>query len=376
MLSCCPCTRLTLIDKGCYNIHMFLAINEMIKEKSRFVLIAFVIILVSYLVFFLTALAYGLAISYTNAIDKWDASGIILSKSSNDNIARSLLYETDYKNILSRDVAPLGVSSATVQIGETEDVALFGVDTGSFLAPSVVSGRGIQSDSEVVVSDELEKLGLSVGGEFKLEGDDTNYTIVGFVSDATFQTSPVVYMGLENWRVATSQVLGMSSMRDDTTISALVTLDQEADGYSNERMGWQTIQDFSFALPGYQAQVLTFSLMIGFLIGIAAFVLAIFIYILTMQKKSIFGVLKAEGISSSYIGRSVMVQVLVLSSIGLATGIALAMLTGFLLADKVPFAVNLFFFIGIAVIFLACAVIGGIASVRSVVKIDPVEAIG
>lgn len=257
----------------------------MIKEKSRFVLIAFVIILVSYLVFFLTALAYGLAISYTNAIDKWDASGIILSKSSNDNIARSLLYETDYKNILSRDVAPLGVSSATVQIGETEDVALFGVDTGSFLAPSVVSGRGIQSDSEVVVSDELEKLGLSVGGEFKLEGDDTNYTIVGFVSDATFQTSPVVYMGLENWRVATSQVLGMSSMRDDTTISALVTLDQEADGYSNERMGWQTIQDFSFALPGYQAQVLTFSLMIGFLIGIAAFVLAIFIYILTMQKK-------------------------------------------------------------------------------------------
>ncbi len=355
---------------------MFLAINEMIKEKSRFVLIAFVIILVSYLVFFLTALAYGLAISYTNAIDKWDASGIILSKSSNDNIARSLLYETDYKNILSRDVAPLGVSSATVQIGETEDVALFGVDTGSFLAPSVVSGRGIQSDSEVVVSDELEKLGLSVGGEFKLEGDDTNYTIVGFVSDATFQTSPVVYMGLENWRVATSQVLGMSSMRDDTTISALVTLDQEADGYSNERMGWQTIQDFSFALPGYQAQVLTFSLMIGFLIGIAAFVLAIFIYILTMQKKSIFGVLKAEGISSSYIGRSVMVQVLVLSSIGLATGIALAMLTGFLLADKVPFAVNLFFFIGIAVIFLACAVIGGIASVRSVVKIDPVEAIG
>lgn len=71
-----------------------------------------------------------------------------------------------------------------------------------------------------------------------------------------------------------------------------------------------------------------------------------------------------------------MVQVLVLSSIGLATGLALAMLTGFLLADKVPFAVNLFFFIGIAVIFLACAVIGGIASVRSVVKIDPVEAIG
>ncbi|HMR72418.1 MAG TPA: ABC transporter permease, partial [Candidatus Saccharibacteria bacterium] len=48
---------------------MFLALNEIIKEKARFVLILAVIILVSYLVFFLIALAYGLATSYTKAID-------------------------------------------------------------------------------------------------------------------------------------------------------------------------------------------------------------------------------------------------------------------------------------------------------------------
>ena len=55
---------------------MFLAINEILKEKSRFVLIVIVVVLVSYLVFFLTALAYGLASSYTRALDKWEASGI------------------------------------------------------------------------------------------------------------------------------------------------------------------------------------------------------------------------------------------------------------------------------------------------------------
>ena len=46
------------------------------------------------------------------------------------------------------------------------------------------------------------------------------------------------------------------------------------------------------------------------------------------------------------------------------------------MAGKVPFAVNIYFYLGISALFLACAAIGGVASVWSVVKIDPVEAIG
>lgn len=40
-----------------YDTGMFLAINELLKEKTRFILIVAVIALVSYLTFFLTALA-------------------------------------------------------------------------------------------------------------------------------------------------------------------------------------------------------------------------------------------------------------------------------------------------------------------------------
>ena len=58
------------------------------------------------------------------------------------------------------------------------------------------------------------------------------------------------------------------------------------------------IKSFINDLPGYSAQVLTFGFMIGFLIVIAAIVIGIFIYVLTMQKAEIFGVMKAQGISS------------------------------------------------------------------------------
>src|SRR5699024_280177 len=67
------------------------------------------------------------------------------------------------------------------------------------------------------------------------------------------------------------------------------------------------ISAFINDLPGYSAQNMTFAFMIGFLIVIATIVIGIFIYILTMQKQAIFGVMKAQGISNFFIARSVFV---------------------------------------------------------------------
>lgn len=355
---------------------MFLTINELVKEKLRFLLITIVIVLVSYLAFFLTALAYGLATSYTQGINKWGAAGLILQADANNNIGRSILTEADYGPVVSDSTAPLGVGNATVEQDEADDVAIFGIETSSFLAPNVTEGRFIGADNEVVVSDELQALGISLNQEITFKGSDSTFKVVGFTDNATFQTAPIIYMQLPAWRTVASEVAGMTAMRDDTTVSAVVTKDQNDDLYNSGKLSWLTIRDYSFKLPGYNAQVLTFSLMIGFLIIIASFVLAIFMYVLTLQKKSIFGVLKAEGIPSGYIARSVMLQIVLLSIFGLLIGLVLTILSGVLLGNKVPFLINPLFFAGIFGLFLLFAAVGGIASVRSVAKIDPIEAIG
>lgn len=356
---------------------MFLAINELIKEKTRFILITAVIALVSYLTFFLTSLAYGLATSYTQGIDKWQATGILLQKNANDNIARSLLHDADVATVKDAEVARLGASTATLELEKTKDVALFGIERGGVLEPNITEGRAAKADNEVVASDALKKIGLNLDQSFKFKGGEMEYTVVGFTDNATFQTAPIVYMALSEWRLAASELAGMTGMRDTTTVSAIVTKTTGSNfTYDKNEMNWQSIRDYSFKLPGYNAQVLTFSTMIGFLIAIASFVLAIFMYILTLQKKSMFGVLKAEGVPNTYISRSVKTQIVVLSVIGMAFGLAFTLITGAALADKVPFLVQPLFYLAIIALFLLCAAIGGIASVYAVTKIDPVEAIG
>lgn len=354
---------------------MFLGLSEIRHDKARFVLIVAVIALVSYLTYFLTALAYGLATSYTQGIDKWRASGIVLAKDANDNVARSLLHGDTYASVIADEKALLGVSSATVELDEKEDITLFGFEKDSFIAPNITEGRAAEAPKEVVASDELKAIGLGLNDTLLFTGTETKYVVVGFTDRATFQTAPIVYLSLETWRTAAAELSGMTGMIDTSTVNAIVTRGENV-RLKSDGIQWQTIRDFSFALPGYSAQVATFSLMVGFLIFIASFVLAIFIYILTIQKKSIFGVLKAEGVPNRYISRSVKTQIVILVSAGMAVGLACTLLTGWGLAGKVPFLVQPIFFAGITTLFLLFSAIGGIASVRVVTKIDPVEAIG
>jgi putative ABC transport system permease protein len=136
------------------------------------------------------------------------------------------------------------------------------------------------------------------------------------------------------------------------------------------------VDDYISTLPGYTAQVLTFSVMIIFLIIITAFVLGIFIYVLTIQKTSMFGVMKAQGISNFYIASSVVLQTFLLVALGIILGFVLTLISGAALGDVIPFAINILFYGAITLAFFVFALVGALFSVSAVLKIDPLKAIG
>src|SRR5690554_8233437 len=78
---------------------MFLAIKELKYTKGKFALIISVIVLISYLVYFLTSLAYGLASSYTNAVNKWGSDEVVITVDSNDSIMMSFMTNNDFESV-------------------------------------------------------------------------------------------------------------------------------------------------------------------------------------------------------------------------------------------------------------------------------------
>lgn len=350
---------------------MFLAWNEMKHSKLRYGLVVGVIFLIAYLVFFLTGLANGLAQTNRSAVDSWKSDYVILNEQANKNLRMSR-FSVDLKNDVNADkMAELTQASTTIKDKEKNkiNVNLFAIKQDEFLRPKLSEGKLFSKTGEVVADSSLKKsYQLKIGDKITLGDSTKKLTITGFTDNASFNVQPVLYMTKETL----ASVLADNAQVN--TISALVIR-----GKVNQvpkELESMTTSTFIENLPGYKAQNLTFSFMIGFLIVIAAIVIGIFIYILTLQKKAIFGVLKAQGISNGYLSRMVFAQTFILAILAVSLGLALTLLSAVFLPTSVPFQVNPFFFAGISVLMVLIAVFGALFSVVSIVKVDPLKAIG
>ncbi|EMF0544607.1 ABC transporter permease [Enterococcus faecium] len=356
---------------------MFLALNEIMHSKLRYALVAGVMFLIAYLVFFLTGLAYGLAQDNRTAVDKWEADSIVLSKDANSNLGMSMITKKIAEEVEGEKVAYLAQTPGVVTSKDSTEegkinVSFFGIDKNQFIMPNLVEGKAFDNDDEAVGDISLkEEYGLAVGDTVKLSGSDKTFKLTGFTDHAKFNVSPVLYTTINAYQEIRFE-------KEDTSENARINAIVVRGKISNlpEDLEQIKISKFINELPGYNAQVLTFGFMIGFLIVIAAIVIGIFIYVLTMQKINIFGVMKAQGITGGFIARSVVAQTFILSFVGILLGLLGTVGTSLVLPDAVPFQSNWLFFGVISLLMLVVAVLGALFSVRTIVKIDPLKAIG
>ena len=356
---------------------MFLALNEIMHSKLRYALVAGVMFLIAYLVFFLTGLAYGLAQDNRTAVDKWEADSIVLSKDANSNLGMSMITKKIAEEVEGGKVAYLAQTPGVVTSKDSTEegkinVSFFGIDKNQFIMPNFVEGKAFDNDDEAVGDISLkEEYGLAVGDTVKLSGSDKTFKLTGFTDHAKFNVSPVLYTTINAYQEIRFE-------KEDTSENARINAIVVRGKISNlpEDLEQIKISKFINELPGYNAQVLTFGFMIGFLIVIAAIVIGIFIYVLTMQKINIFGVMKAQGITGGFIARSVVAQTFILSFVGILLGLLGTVGTSLVLPDAVPFQSNWLFFGVISLLMLVVAVLGALFSVRTIVKIDPLKAIG
>lgn len=325
----------------------------------------------------MTGLAYGLAQDNRTAVDKWEADSIVLSKDANSNLGMSMITKKTAEEVEGGKVAYLAQTPGVVTSKDSTEegkinVSFFGIDKDQFIMPNLVEGKAFNNDDEAIGDISLkEEYGLAVGDTVKLSGSDKTFKLTGFTDHAKFNVSPVLYTTINAYQQIRFEKEDTS---ENARINAIVVRGKIND--LPEDLEQIKISKFINELPGYNAQVLTFGFMIGFLIVIAAIVIGIFIYVLTMQKINIFGVMKAQGITGGFIARSVVAQTFILSFVGILLGLVGTVGTSLVLPDAVPFQSNWLFFGVISLLMLVVAVLGALFSVRTIVKIDPLKAIG
>lgn len=428
---------------------MFLALREMRHAKARYALIMVIMLLVSFLVLFITGLAGGLAYATASAVENMPTRHFVLQENSDNRFSRSRLTEEQLKAVQAivgeSNATPLGVQMSTITLeggSAKTDVTFFAVDLEGPLAPRLEEGEAMTNETEgLVIADRtLAKSGITPGSVIRDQATGLTLRVVGFTSEQSFSHTPVVFLNSSDWQrlktpsgingggagtsgenkasgttvdpaaesaagptagsVANTGTADGATASSDATASstagstagsvatpaaaapfnviALQITKQQADELAQQVTGMEVIskQDAISGIPGHSAEQGSLMMMIVFLFIITAFVLAVFFYVITVQKTSQFGVLKAIGTQTGYLVRSVVGQVMALSFASLTASLLLIALASYMLPEGMPFQLKASTIVLSSVLLVAVGLLGSFVSVLRVTKVDALEAIG
>ncbi|MDW8797603.1 FtsX-like permease family protein [Staphylococcus pseudoxylosus] len=348
---------------------MFLAWNEIKRNKLKFSLIIGVLIMISYLLFLLSGLASGLMNMNREGIDKWKADAIILNSDANQTVEQSIFNKSKVTNTYKQQTT-LKQTGVIVSNGKQEENALlFGVTSNTFLLPKILEGQKFKSENDVVADKTLKDKGFKLGDKLSLSQSDEKLKIVGFSESAKYNASPVLFSNNK-----TIQNINPSLIEDKTNAVIVKDKKWKQKSLDNDLEAIE-IEKFIENLPGYQAQNLTLNFMITFLFIISATVIAIFLYVITLQKTNLFGVLKAQGFTNAYLAKVVLSQTFIIAVIGTIIGLVLTIITGFFLPDAVPIKFSIATLTVYGIVLIVVSLIGSLFSILTIRKVDPLKAI-
>lgn len=350
---------------------MFLALKEIKHEKLRYGLIMAMFVLISYLIMILMGMMLGLAHENTAAIDSWNTQTVFLNKDSNDSLSQSLITKQQQPQYRPDHVATIGVAPSVAKTGHhKENVQFVGINPNEFIAKDklqITKGHRPNSAHQIVVDQQLENQGFHLGDRVQLNNLAQKYEIVGFAKNAKLSVAPVIYGQLDQWRL-------LRGVQPNIVGSAVIS-DENLNQSEAPQLQRYDHSTFVNKLPGYSAQNTTFTFMIGFLMVISLVIIAVFLYILTIQKLPHFAVLRAQGIPARHLVAATIYQSLILIAVGVVGGILLTLLTKQVLPASLPMEINWLAITGLSVALLLLGVLGALLPVRLIVKIDPVKAL-
>ena len=381
-------------------ISSYLAFKEIWRNRGRFLLVALVIALITLLVLFIAALGEGLGNGNREYLSKLDAQ-LIAFQSKSDYLIGASRLDRDRLASIARvqgvaDAGMLGSSSANlILLGQAEPlkVALLGVEPGHTGEPPVVQGRqlGTKLSDEVIIDRNTAlRSGLAVGDTLEMrvtQGTRDEYyklRVVGISAGQQYSLQPSIFVPFFTWEKVRPKSEAEINSTDPVANIILIKLDNPAKvDEVRQRILSQvnnievaTISQTIQSLPGYSAQQSTLNTQGGFTLFIGLLVIGGFFQIQILQKVAQIGVLKAIGTTNKVVVATFIIQIFMITIIGVLIGSLLTFLFSLTFPPTIPIVFNGATSAIAIVALLLIGPLGGLVSIRYAVRIEPLKALG
>ena len=364
---------------------MKLALKELRRRPGRFTTATVILTLIAILLMFLGGLLDGLIAISTGAIRAQDAQAIVYSDTAQASFVRSRIDPELRAQIEAvpgvTDVGGIG----NVQLGarvpgngprDLASVALFGYELAPKGVPEAPPFGQAWADESIKAS------GVEQGMVIEVGPARTPIEIIGFVKDTNFSGQSSLWASPDTWRDTLSANRPDAQVGPDVFQALVVRgtgndLPGAIDAATNGATDSYTVAGAVAAIPGVTEQQGTFNQIIGVTVAIALVVIGLFFALLTVERTSLYGVLKALGAKSSTIFAGLVAQAVVVTAIASLIAGALVIILDLLIPPgSIPLLITPARIVSSIVLLLVAAVLGCSFSLRRVLRIDPASAIG
>ncbi|GAA1480839.1 ABC transporter permease [Gordonia sinesedis] len=351
---------------------MYVALRDLRRARGRFALIALVVVMVALLVTFLSGLTAGLAHQNISAVQQLPGTSVAFADTgAAPSFDESSLTATQVEDWVRAEpsATPVGIARQRIESvtpgAAPLPVALIGVGGGNEAGGA---GDATPSGTVDLSAAAAADLNISAGGSVRI-GDRT-FTVRNVVGDDWYAHSPVVYVSLDDWQALTPT----------GGAATVVTFTPEA-GTDTQRLARDTqttvlsAPDALTAMPSYQAENGSLTLMTVLLFVISALVIGAFFTVWTVQRVPDVAVLKALGASTSSLVRDALGQASVVLVVGTLIGMGVAALAGGLIG-AIPFVVSASTTLLPAAAIIGLGLLGACLALRFLITTDPLTALG
>ena len=378
----------------------YLSFKEVWRNKGRFFLFSLVIALITILVLFVGGLAEGLSSSNREYLDKLDADLLLFQdnvelSTNSSRIGNSKL--NDIRRVEGvKEIGPLGFSNGTLVFTDGReflDVSLIGVDAGMPGLPPVLEGEAMRSNrgSEIVVDGKVARQrDINIGDEIivkTIQGQDESFyklVVIGITDDQTYLYAPSIFLPYQTWeKVRPQSSQGTNLVEAISNVVAIQLDDPSQLDLMKERIETQVSnvevvdkETAIRAIPGYLVQQSTLTTQQSFSLLIGVLVIGGFFQIQTLQKVPQIGVLKAIGATNSTVAIAVIMQIILVTTFGVALGGFVTWTMSLFIPDTVPLVLELKYLWTDILALLVIGPIGGMVSVRLATRVEPLRALG
>lgn len=371
---------------------MRLALRELRRRPGRFTMATLTLAVLASLLLFLAGLLDGLYLGSTGAIRAQRADVFVYGDTSRDSFLRSRITPATREVVEGldgvADVGGLGLALVGAVVPGRDDLADAAV-IGYELAP-----RGVPdppAPGQAWADERLQASGVSEGDVLELGAARIPVEVVGFVSDTNYLLQGALWVEPTTWRAVQNANRPDARVADDIVQVLIVSGDGtvgDADlagridaataslGSGTGATSSLTKAEAELSLPGTREQNATFNQILGVTFAVVVLIVALYFALLTLERVPLYGMLKAVGASTRQLFAGVMAQAVVVATAAFVVGTVVVALGAAAAPAELPLTVEQSRVVSTYLVLVVCAVLGSLASLRRVVRIDPAQAIG